>query len=127
MRSRRNIFAILGVYSLTNDLPLLQKDFRDPLMAVECDRHHVTFEAPRAVLQLGQLVSVDGSLIIANKPHEFSLTGKVVRVHPAGEGQCKYVIEMHSFDKESWLEFLTVHRQNQERVDQLFSILRDEV
>ena len=127
MRSRRNIFAILGVYSLTNDLPLLQKDFRDPLMALECDRRHVSFEAPRAVLQLGQLVSIDGSLILANKPQEFSLTGKVIRVQEAGEAIFKYVIEMHSYDKDVWTEFLAAHQRNQDRVDQLFATLRDEV
>ncbi len=127
MRSRRNIFAILGVYSLTNDLPLLQRDFRNPLVAVECDRHRLSFEVAKSTLHLGQLVSLDGSIIIGNKPNEFSLTGKVVRAMPMEEGAFKYVIEMHSFDKELWSLFLNSHRENQDRVDQLFLMMRDEV
>jgi hypothetical protein len=98
----------------------------DRIEASEYDLHHVCFEVEPKSCAQGQLVKIDGIINFVDSQVRFTGLGKVLKVQTQQNQKLKITIEFRSHDQEFWNSFVSVMQESQDRIDRIFSSMRDE-
>lgn len=116
---------IVEISNLTTGSKLFSEGGKKLIELIEFDSDHIKFNIGKAVGK-GQLVSIDGRLLVKDSAHVFAISGKVVSTKGNEDKSIEVSVEMHNFDKDLWGEFLSVKREQQERVELLLKEMKGE-
>lgn len=115
-----------SVRSLTSGMDLLP-DTADSLVEVsEFGANDITCDLPKVRVAAGQLVSLNGRLILADREHEFDATGKIESSQVLEDGSVRVHIVLRQFDKDLWAKFQDGLRARQERISRLLMSMKGE-
>lgn len=123
----QNSFAVISIYSLTNNLPLLLRSPENPINVVEYNENKFSIEAPKGTCPMGHLLSINGLITFGDKQFHFFVSGKITEVVALPENCEKYKIDMYRFDTLLWSQFKESLQQEQAKIDLLFRSMRDEL
>lgn len=124
MSQTKSQFTIQKISSLVNGLVLINADANSVLVS-EIEEHSYGFEGPSRACVLGQLISVEGLLLIDGVENDFYSTGKVVEVVVLDARTSKYRVELYRHESALWQQYLNALAGQQVRIDRLFSSMRD--
>lgn len=116
---------IVEISNLTTGIKLFNEGGKKLIELIEFDEEHIKFNLSKVVGN-GQLVSIDGRLLVKDSAHVFSISGKIISTKGNEDKSIEVSVEMHNFDKELWEEFLNIKKEQQERVEQLLSEMKGE-
>lgn len=122
----KNFFTVTALKNLTSDLNMLKKQFDENTEAIEYSLTHVAFELDERTCNRGQLTSLEGIVHMNGQRYPFTAQGKISAVIKLGEGRVKAIVELHSYDKKVWQEFVNLLDDQQKKLDALFKSMRDE-
>lgn len=122
--ANRILFEIKKLKNLTSEINLLKNQSDLFIEAIEYDREHVLFEVAANSCRQGQLVLIDGIIHIKDKKVDFQAHGKISNIAELGNNRLKVSVELHSYDKPIWEEFIQAASSEQTRVDTLFKSMK---
>lgn len=122
-----NNYAIIEIKSLTNGFSLLKRKMHDPIYSIGVGVNSIIIEAPQKTCVLGQLISIEGFLIIEKSSQAFYSSGKITEVVQMPEGSEQYCIQMYRYDRTAWQKLMNNMNEKQAEVDSLFASLRGEL